>query len=73
MVTSPLLELGEIPHPASLAILTDCGEGSGVSSCDDDRATQVDSTGPTTINMLIMINTSHLIITYYEECFKSKL
>ena len=62
MPISPLLELGEIPHPASLVVLADCGDvviASSYAHC----ATKVDSTGPTTINMLLIINTSHLIIT----------
>ena len=54
MVPSPLLQVRKVAQPASLVVLADCGEG-GVSSCDDDRATQVDSTGPTTINMLVII------------------
>ena len=62
MPISSLFELGEIPHPASLVVLADCG-GGVLSSSEDDRATQVDSTGRTTINLLLMINTSHLIIT----------
>ena len=62
MFPSHLLELGEIPHPASLVVLTDCGDG-GVASSDEHCATKVDSTGITTINMLLIINTSHLIIT----------
>ena len=62
MLKSPLLELGEIPHPASLVVLADCGLGV-VASSEEHCATKVDSTGPTTINMLLIINTSHLIIT----------
>ena len=63
MLPSPLLELGEIPHPASLVVLADCGDGGVASSSDEHCATKVDSTGITTINMLLIINTSHLIIT----------
>ena len=62
MAISPLLELGEIPHPASLVVLADCGAGVP-SSSEEHCATKVDSTGLTTINMLLIINTSHLIIT----------
>ena len=62
MGLSPLLKSGQIPQPASLVVLTDCG-GGVPSSCEEDRATQVDSTGPTTINMLLIRNTSHLTIT----------
>ena len=51
MVPSPLLKSGQIRQPASLVVLTDCGAGVDP-SCEEDRATQVDSTGPTTINML---------------------
>ena len=58
---------------ASLVVLTNCGEGI-VSSCEDDRATQVNSTGRTTINMSQLINASHLIIDNYSvSYFKSKL
>ena len=35
---------------ASLVVLTDCAAGAD-SSCEDDRASQVDRTAPTTINM----------------------
>ena len=62
MPISPLLELGEIPHPASLVVLADYVEGLE-SSSEEHCATKVDSTGHTTINMLLIINTSHLIIT----------
>ena len=61
MAPSPLLELGEIPHPASLVVLADCGEGV-VASSYQHCATKVDSTGIPTIKMLLIINTSHLII-----------
>ena len=61
MVISSLLELGEIPHIASLVVLN-CGAGV-VASSDEHCATKVDSTGISTINMLLIINTSHLIIT----------
>ena len=44
MVHSPLLELGEIPHPASLVVLADCGAGVP-SSSEEHCATKVDSTG----------------------------
>ena len=64
MAISPLLERGEIPHMASLVVLADCGGGRGVvASSEEHCATKVDSTGITTINMLLIINTSHLIIT----------
>ena len=66
MVISPLLERREISHIASLVVLRRSGGGrrwvDGESSCEDDRATQADSTGPTATNMLMLINTTHLII-----------
>ena len=65
MVISPLLKWRQISHPALLAVLTHCGLGV-VSSSDDYSATKVDSTGHTTINMLFIKNTSHLIITVYH-------
>ena len=51
MVPSSQEQVREILDEASLVVLTYCG-GGVVSSCEDDRATQVDSTGQTTINML---------------------
>ena len=54
MVPSPLVQVREIPDEASLSVLGHCVEVVE-SSCEDDRATQVDSTGPTTINMLLII------------------
>ena len=51
-----------VSDPASLVVLSYRG-GGGLSSCDDDRATQVDSTGIATINMLLIRNTTHFIIT----------
>ena len=50
---------------ASLVVLSHCGAGV-FSSGEYDRATQVDGTGPTTINMLLIINITHLIITLYH-------
>ena len=55
MAPSPRLELREILLITSLAVLSNSGEGVGTSSCEDDRATQVDSTGITTINILLII------------------
>ena len=70
MVPSPLEQVREITEPASLVVLRHSGGGEGgvfSSSCEDDRATQVDSTGQTTIGMLkIKILTFHLIITLYH-------
>ena len=63
MAPSPRLELREILLITSLAVLSNSGEGVGTSSCEDDRATQVDSTGVTVIKMFIIIDTSHLKIT----------
>ena len=73
MVRSPLEKVREIADPAILVVLTDFVGGAVVSSsCDDDRATKVDSTGLTTINMLlIMCNASHLIITQYQSLTQS--
>ena len=62
MVPSPLLKSWQIPQPASLVVLADSG-GGVCSSCDDDRATQVDCTGDTIIDMLLVRNTTYLIIT----------
>ena len=62
MVPSPLVQVREIPDEASLSVLGHSGEGP-VAACEEDRAAQVDGTGPATINMLLIINTSHLIIT----------
>ena len=48
MPISSLLEWGQILDPAILAVLTHSVKGGEVvSSCEDDRATQVDGTGPT--------------------------
>ena len=56
MVISPILEGREISHIASLAVL---GHSVGVrSSSDDDRASQVDSAGITTIYVLLIIITT---------------
>ena len=65
MKPSLLLCVREIPDEASLAVLGHCGVGV-VASSEDDSAAQVDGTGLTTINMLLIINTSHLIITVYR-------
>ena len=54
MEVSTGLQSGKILFPASLVVLTNCGEGVA-SSCEDDRTTQVDSTGLTKIEMLIYI------------------
>ena len=67
MVPSPLVQVREIPDEASLSVLGHFGAGGGdVAACEEDRAAQVDGTGPATINMLLIINTSHLIITVYR-------
>ena len=55
MDISALLKVREIPDETSLVILNDSGAGQGGSTCDDDGASQVDSTGITAINMLIKI------------------
>ena len=48
MPISSLLEWGQILDPAILVVLTHSVKGGEVvSSCEDDRATQVDGTGPT--------------------------
>ena len=65
MDISSLVQVREIPDEASLSVLGHSGEGV-VAACEDDRAAQVDGTGITTINMLLIINTSHLIITLYH-------
>ena len=67
MVISPLVQVREIPDEASLSVLGHSGVGGGVvAACEEDRAAQVDGTGITTINMLLIINTSHLMITLYR-------
>ena len=65
MVISPLVQVREIPDEASLSVLGHSGGGVDA-ACEEDRAAQVDGTGPATINMLLIINTSHLIITLYR-------
>ena len=65
-VTAPMFlsscqECREIPDPASLVVLSNSPGGGIVSTCDYDGTPQVDGTGLTTINMLDIINTSHLI------------
>ena len=65
MVFSLLVQVREIPDEASLVVLGHSGAGV-FTACDDDSAAQVDGTGLTTINMLLIINTSHLIITLYS-------
>ena len=58
---------------ASLGILRNSGIGP-LSSREDDRATQVDSTGlTTTIMLLIMNNYSPKICTYFKSYSKVKL
>ena len=51
MFNSPLVQVREIPDEASLSVLGHSGEGVAA-ACEEDRAAQVDGTGPTTINML---------------------
>ena len=67
----------ERPDESLLGILRHTAEGGGVGggglgvgglggdepSCNDDGGSQVDSTGPTAMKMLIIINSTHLIIT----------
>ena len=65
MVISPLVQVREIPDEASLSVLGHSGAGVAA-ACEEDRAAQVDGTGQATINMLLIINTSHLIITLYH-------
>ena len=62
MVISAGLQSGQVLFPASLVVLTNCCEGV-VSSCEDDRTTQVDSTGLPKIKILLFNYLSHLIIT----------
>ena len=62
---SLLLCVREVPDEASLAVLGHCGVGV-VASSEEDSAAQVDGTGLTEINMLLIRNTSHLIITLYR-------
>ena len=65
MSISPLVQVREIPDEASLSVLGHFGAGVPA-ACEDDRAAQIDGTGLTTIDMLLIINTSHLIITLYR-------
>ena len=65
MVISPLVQVREIPDEASLSVLGHSGAGV-VAACEEDRAAQIDSTGLTTIKMLLIMITSHLIITVYH-------
>ena len=65
MSISPLVQVREIPDEASLSVLGHSGVGVGT-SCEDDRAAQVDGTGLTTINMFLIIDTSYLRITLYH-------
>ena len=58
MEIPPLVQVREIPDEASLSVLGHSG-GGVPSACEEDSAAQVDRTGPTTINMLLIINTSH--------------
>ncbi len=57
MIISPLVQFRERPDEASLSVLGHSGRGNRGSrvvvdtSCEEDRATKVDSTGKTTINM----------------------
>ena len=54
MVRSTLEKVREIAHPAILVVLSHYVAAESIaSSCEDDGASQVDSTGPTTINMLL--------------------
>ena len=71
MVISPLEEVREVSHPASFVVLTHCGAGVE-STCEYDRAAHVDSTGLTTINMLV--NNKYISPhNYFVGYFKSKL
>ena len=70
MEISPLLYVGVVVVHISILVILNQSGGGPLSSSKDDRATQVDSTGPTPINMLLLICnrcSSHLIITLYHE------
>ena len=66
MPISPLVQVREIPDEASLSVLGHSGVGEQGAACEEDSAPQVDGTGMTTMNMLLITNTSHLIITVYH-------
>ena len=53
----------KIPHVSVLRILYYDGAGV-VTSSNQDSGSKVDSTGITTVEMLIIINITHLNITY---------
>ena len=57
MIISSLSQLWQVSLVSLLTILRHSGEGAEASS-DEDCATKVNSTGITTINMLIIINTT---------------
>ena len=71
VISSLLLKLGEIPHEALLRVLGDSGE-TVPSSCEDDSASQVDSTAHAKILIVILINTI-LTHIYRKLYFTTKL